>query len=200
MDADDIAFPRRLEKQMRYLDAHPEIDLLSCRAWHSVTMVEVIGLLPFAASHEDICAHPWRGFPLPHPTWLGRAEWFRRFRYAKPEVKRAEDQELLLRSFSSSRFACLNEVMLGYRQGKFDLAKTLIARRHLLVAQEGHFIGRRQWTYACMAFVATITKTGVDILAAIPGCENLFFSRMSGKVPASVVDEFERARRGASLP
>ena len=32
MDADDVSHPERLARQVTYLDAHPEVDLVSCRA------------------------------------------------------------------------------------------------------------------------------------------------------------------------
>jgi glycosyltransferase involved in cell wall biosynthesis len=198
MDADDISFPLRLEKQVQFLEANPHVDLAGARAVVFRDGGGVIGLHPFAARHKDICARPWRGFPLPHPTWMGRATWFRRFHYAMPEISRAEDQELLLRSQSSSQFACLDEVLLGYRQGAFDLDKTLMARRQLMAAQLRYFTGRRQWKSAALTLAVTAAKAAVDILAALPGCDRAFFARMSGAVPDQVVRELASARSGGA--
>jgi glycosyltransferase involved in cell wall biosynthesis len=200
MDADDIAFPRRLEKQVQYLESNPDIDLTASRAVvfqdsKNGEPGRIIGLLPFAASHNAICARPWRGFPLPHPTWLGRTGWFRRFHYAQPEVARAEDQELLLRSYTSSRFACLDEVLLGYRQGAFDLGKTLKARGHLLVAQQHYFLRHRHWKLAALTLASTVVKVFIDCLAFLPGCDGLYFTRMSESVPDQVVRDLTDARR-----
>lgn len=187
MDADDLAFPERLAKQLAYLESHPEIDLLGCRAIVFRGQGEVVGLLPFAPDHASLCAAPWRNIPLPHPGWMGRAEWFRHHSYRSPEVKRAEDQELLLRACTDSRYACLEEVLLAYRQGKFILGKTLLARRSLLVAQFGLFLQRRQWLNAGKAAMSGAVKMFVDLMAALPGCERLFFRRMSGAAPASAI-------------
>ncbi|NTU77340.1 MAG: glycosyltransferase family 2 protein, partial [Alphaproteobacteria bacterium] len=67
MDADDLAFSFRLERQVQFLDACPDIDLVGCRALVFREGGQVTGLLPFAASHAAICARPWSGFYLAHP-------------------------------------------------------------------------------------------------------------------------------------
>lgn len=179
MDADDVAFPERFEQQVRYLGSHSEIDLLGTRAIVFRSVTDVIGLLPYRAGHEQICAMPCRGIPLPHPTWMGRADWFRRHRYRNPEVLRAEDQELLLRAAPVSRYACLEQVLLGYRQHQFALSKVLLARRQLLAAQVGLFIRRRQWSNAACTVAMGTMKMMVDLLCALPGGNRLFFSRMA---------------------
>ena len=116
MDQDDICFPERLARQFDFLENHSEIDLLGCRAVVFRNAREIIGLVPFRRTHEEICTDPWRGLYLVHPSWMGRADWFRRHRYRIPEVVLAEDQELLLRAYRESRFACLDEVLLAYRK------------------------------------------------------------------------------------
>jgi len=186
MDADDVCFIDRLKKQFEYLHSHPEIDLLATRAVVFRGVDELVGLLPFRATHEEICATPWRGIPMPHPTWMGKASWFRKHGYRTPEVIRAEDQELLLRAAPESRYACLEQVLLGYRQGSFPLRKVLLARRQLLRAQLGLFYQRRQWRNWSLATTMFTVKISVDLLAALPGCDKLFFLRMSGFVPHDV--------------
>ena len=187
MDADDLAFPERLEKQLAYLVSHPEVDLVSCRAIVFRGEGEVVGLLPFAPDHTSLCATPWRNIPLPHPGWMGRTDWFRRHPYRIPEVRRAEDQELLLRACTDSRYACLDEVLLGYRKDNFILGKTLLARRNLLVAQLGLFLHRRQWLHALRALVVGAVKVTIDLIAALPGAAPLFFWRMGDNAPPPVV-------------
>lgn len=187
MDADDVSFPERLARQTDFLDAHPDVDLLGCRAVVFRDDGHIIGLLPFAGTHEALCARPWRGIPLPHPGWMGRREWFVRHRYRSPEVLRAEDQELLLRAAPSSRYACLDEVLLGYRQGRFGLRRTLLARRSLLAAQCSLFRARRQWGNLAKACGLTAVKLVVDGCAALPGGDALFFRRMSAPPPATAV-------------
>lgn len=117
MDADDVAYPQRLERQVQFLESHCDIDLLGTGAVVFKGEGEIVGCYPTACSHEAICRRPWWGFPLAHPTWMGKRTWFVAHPYAENDI-RCEDQALLLRSFSHSRFAALEEVLLGYRMEK----------------------------------------------------------------------------------
>lgn len=191
MDADDFCFPDRFEKQVKFLDQHPEVDLLSGAvvAFNSKTM-KVIGLLPHREFHESIIGQLWSGMYMPHPTWMGRAEWFRRFHYRIPEVKRSEDQELLLRACTASRFHSIPDVLLAYRQNDFDFRKTFIARKSLLNAQLYIFISRRKFFCLAKAIFIFGIKLFVDAIAAIPGLRNVFFRRMSYAVPEHVRTTF----------
>jgi glycosyltransferase involved in cell wall biosynthesis len=182
MDADDVSFPTRFEKQVNYLQANPKVDLLGCRAVVFRGSGEPIGLLPFALTHESLCAQLWRNIPLPHPSWMGRRTWFERHPYRLPEVLRAEDQELLLRACKDSRYACMDEILLGYRQGEYRLRRTLIARWALLSAQLGLFTKWQDWRSAVLALASTAAKVLVDGLSALPGLNKLFFFRMGGTV------------------
>jgi glycosyltransferase involved in cell wall biosynthesis len=126
MDADDICFPERLARQVARLREEPQIDLVSCAA---VVFSEgtLIGELPAVLSHVEIVARPFVGFPLPHPTWCGRAKWFRNNPY-NGELRYAEDQDLLLRSFRDSKLAGIDAVLLGYRQDRLALKKLIPGR------------------------------------------------------------------------
>jgi glycosyltransferase involved in cell wall biosynthesis len=165
MDADDICLPRRLELQLSFLAAHPEVDLVGCRV-AAFRGRQILGLLPFAADHEALVARPWHTIPLPHPTWVGRRSWFLRNPYRTPEVKRAEDQELLVRAARTSRYACLPEVLLAYRLGAPDLRKSLVARRTQTLAQFRLLAARGEWRGAALACVYGGLKTARDIAAA----------------------------------
>lgn len=127
MDADDIAYPSRLERQMEYLQAHPDIDLLGHGAILFKGDGQVIGVYPTACEHDEICRHPWWGFPLAHPTWMGRRAWFARHRYDEA-LSKGQDQELLLRAWKKSRFAALPEILLGYRIERISMTKSAVGR------------------------------------------------------------------------
>jgi len=128
MDQDDISFSERLEKQLGYLQEHPDIDLLATSTIPFRADGEALGRLPVRSSHEEICARPWNGFHMPHPTWMGKVDWFRCHRYTS-FADGAEDQCLLLESYHDSHFACLEEPLLAYREGDRTLKKMFRARR-----------------------------------------------------------------------
>jgi glycosyltransferase involved in cell wall biosynthesis len=122
MDADDIAYPDRLARQLEFLENHTEVDLLSAGAMVFAKQGRPLWRFTPAGEHAAIIRSPFRGFPLWHPLWMGRIEWFRRWRYDESALL-GQDQELLLRSYRHSRFANLPQVLLGYRQEAVTLRK-----------------------------------------------------------------------------
>lgn len=128
MDADDIAYPSRLKAQVQFLEDHPEIDLVGSRVMIFSGKGRITGTYPFKKNHAEICSRPWAGFYLPHPTWMGNTVWFRQNPY-NISTPKAQDQELLLRTYEHSRFACLPEILLGYRKSELSL-RTLLTGRY----------------------------------------------------------------------
>lgn len=131
MDADDIAFPQRLERQVSYLEKHSEISLIGAQVLVFSGDGVVKGCVPVVSSHEEIVARPWMGFCLAHPTWMGRRHWFLANPYDHA-ANGAEDQQLLFRTRKMVRFACLQEVLLGYREEDRTLKKLWARRRCFL--------------------------------------------------------------------
>lgn len=192
MDQDDIAYPERLEAQVNFLEKHPEVDLVAARTLLFREDGSVIGLSPLRRTHAEICATPWRGFFLAHPTWMGKTEWFRRHRYHLPEFVRAEDQELLLRTYSTSRLACLPEVLLAYRKTQVPLGKILTARKSLALAQWSVNIRQRRPAHAALGFLLALGKAVIDTGVAAVGGGRLFVTRMARGAPPEEVARWGR--------
>jgi len=151
MDGDDIAYPERLEAQVAYLKAHPEVDLVGSRVLIFCGHGDALGTYPFRQNHAEICRRPWAGFYLPHPTWMGKIEWFRSYQYSSKAI-RTEDQELLLRAYKESLFACIPHFLLGYRQNSLSLKNILLGRYHFAVSLLQKSILDRQFTLAFGVF------------------------------------------------
>lgn len=115
MDADDISYPERLAVQVSQLRSDPRVDVVAAQAVLFRREGEIVGLLKVPTTHAEIVRDPYRGFSFPHPTWCGKAGWFRRNRYDST-ARTAQDWELLLRAAASSRFAASDKVLLGYRK------------------------------------------------------------------------------------
>jgi glycosyltransferase involved in cell wall biosynthesis len=115
MDADDIAYPDRLAQQMTFLLDHQEVDLCGGGAMVFGKHGRPLWRFSPPTDHGEIIGFLFLGFPLLHPAWMGRIEWFRRWRYDE-NTRVAQDQELLLRSYRNSRFANLSQIVLGYRE------------------------------------------------------------------------------------
>lgn len=129
LDSDDVAYPERLERQVAFLDAHPTVSLVASRALIFGNDGRAIGLTPYRGTHAEICRTPYAGFPMPHPTWMGRRSWFRKHRY-RPVQPKSEDQDLLLRAHRESEYACLADVLIGYRQDRLSIGKLAAYRWH----------------------------------------------------------------------
>jgi len=127
MDADDIAYPRRMEKQVQYLEEHPEVDLAGGWAVLFDGAGAPLGKRTDPAAHRDIARWPLYSFKLIHPTFIAKTEWFRRYWYNADAI-RCEDHDLLFRACENSRFANMPEIVLGYRQGAINLRKRLRSR------------------------------------------------------------------------
>jgi len=174
MDQDDIAYPERLERQLAFLREDPHLDLVSVRCLTISCDNEALGLLPWARTHEELSARPWLGFYLPHPTWMGRTAWFRRYGYLIPEVYLSEDQELLLRSHAGSCFATVPEVLFAYRMRvRKDLRKQARSRRAQLRMQLGYFMRSGQTGYSALSLVAFCARMLMDIFNSLlpKGCQ-----------------------------
>jgi hypothetical protein len=127
MDGDDIAYPDRLKRQVEFLQKHPEVDLVAGAMVVFDNDGEAIGVRRGPREHKQICSRPISGFPMAHPTWLGRTDWFRRHPYREDAV-RIEDWDLLFRAHRESRLANLREIVLGYSEASPSLRKIAAAR------------------------------------------------------------------------
>ncbi len=115
IDADDVALPNRLERQLAYMDGHPEV--VACGT--QMTMIDERG--------DDLGPYPERPLddadlvmvsivetPLSHPTVMFRRDAVLavgNYRDRSP----AEDLDLWLRLMSAGRLATLPERLVRYR-------------------------------------------------------------------------------------
>lgn len=191
MDADDIAYPERLATQVKFMLDRPECDLVGCAALIFDDGGAIKGRFALCETHEQICARPWAGFPLPHPTWLGRRAWFGRFGY-RPDYRKTQDQDLLLRSYTQSRFACVPQILLGYRQERRTLGKLLAGRLNF-----SRSIAREAWRRGALgAGLAGLAgqgaKAAIDVVTVPLGWDR----RLRGESASAVTAAEERAWRG----
>jgi len=159
----DASTDESLAKQLSYLQQHPDIDLLATATIPFCGDGAALGCLPVTTTHEQICARPWNGFHLPHPTWMGKTAWFRQHRYDS-SADGAEDQYLLLRSYQTSRFACLSEPLLAYREADHPIKKKLRARRIVARTFIPWLLFNGKWLMAIRAAGLYLLKSGADIL------------------------------------
>jgi glycosyltransferase involved in cell wall biosynthesis len=170
MDGDDVAYPERLARQVAYLEKHPSIDLVGAGIVVFGRGGTPLGKRSGAIDHDAICSTPTSGFGLAHPTYLGHLDWFRRHSYREVAL-RCEDQDLLLRSYQSSRFANLPDLLLGYREETILLNKLLTARRHFASAMFTEFCRQKRPDLAVWSVFGQAARAFVDWLAVRSGLD-----------------------------
>jgi glycosyltransferase involved in cell wall biosynthesis len=112
MDADDIMFPDRLEKQIMVLQANNTIDVVGSYAVVIDNNNDILGLRKTAIPvNLKSC---FRSVPFIHPSVMGKTVWFKKFQYSN-EVKGVEDKDLWIRSFKQSNFHVIEEPLMFYR-------------------------------------------------------------------------------------
>jgi len=172
MDADDLSYPARLEMQYECLEEHRNVDVLGTSALMFSGGGECVGVLPSTADHAGICRSGRLGsFPLYHPTWMGKAAWFRGHHYDE-SFRKAQDFELLLRAASVSTYANLEEVLVGYRYSPHSsLRKRLETRRYTWLAMRKNFAATHDLPALIGGGVMTGAKALRDLLISlrIPG-------------------------------
>ena len=165
MDADDVSYPERFERQVEVLLNDPTVDLVGARSVTINDNNELTGVLSCGDISSSVCSKPWRGISLPHPTWMGQITWFRKNRYAEPAPYFCEDQELLLRTYENSRFLIVNEQVLAYRISQtINWHKLVNTRKAVLKMQLKKFVTKGQLSFSIMALLSFIGRLSLDVL------------------------------------
>ncbi len=113
MDCDDISHPKRLEKQVRFMDAHPNVGV--CGTW-----VKVFGKLEatwkFPKTPNEIMASLFFFDPLAHSSTISRLKMLREYNlFYDKAFNYAEDYDLWVRCARHFELANLDQVLLYYR-------------------------------------------------------------------------------------
>jgi hypothetical protein len=113
MDADDICRPRRFERQVAFLDAHPQVAL--CGAWMILYGGETDILRPPEAPHQ-VRARLFFGKALDHPSIMMRRDFLERNGLAyDDEFRHVEDFDFFIRAAELGDLANVPEVLLYSR-------------------------------------------------------------------------------------
>jgi len=115
MDSDDIALPDRLEKQVSFLDNHPEIAVLGGQVDAIDDQGNFIRKLVFPLDHDEISEALEKYCSIVHPTVMLRPEAYKAVGGYRVEPFSAEDYDLWLRMSEKFQLANLQDVLLKYR-------------------------------------------------------------------------------------
>jgi glycosyltransferase involved in cell wall biosynthesis len=118
MDADDVALPERFERQVQYLDDHPECVLLASRVIIIDPDGDPLQEMGYALTHEEIdgAFMNAQGQVIYHPSVMYRRRVVLELGCYRPEYYLTEDLDLFLRLAEIGRVASLAEPLLLYRE------------------------------------------------------------------------------------
>ncbi len=115
MDADDLALPKRLEKQLKYLESHPKTDLLGTAAYLINSKGKKLKLKTYPIDHHHLKKSVLHYCPFIHPTWMVKRSTLIELGGYNDQFPFAQDYELVLRLMSKHQTANLPEPLLKYR-------------------------------------------------------------------------------------
>jgi glycosyltransferase involved in cell wall biosynthesis len=119
MDGDDLMHPERLEKQMKMFFKNPDLDLVDTGAYSIDEFGKPIGVRGLVSINYEP-TYIIKNAMLLHASIIGKKEWFEKNKY-NPYFIRAEDRELWLRTFKTTKFARVQEPLYIVREGKVNL-------------------------------------------------------------------------------
>ena len=164
MDHDDVSHPDRLAQQVAFLEGHTDVDLVATKCVTINEMHRLLGTLPFAMLHQKICSRPWMGFPMPHPSWMGRVSWFRRHYYQEPAPYCCEDNELLLRAYKTSCYHAIEPALLAYRVRTYpSWQKMWRTRKAMAAVQINFFVEQGSIRFAALSCLVALLRVARDL-------------------------------------
>jgi GT2 family glycosyltransferase len=115
LDADDVAYPTRLERQAARLDQRPELGLVGAWAVEIDARGSRRGIRTPAEHDETLRETLNRGNPFIHSTVMARTSLLRELGGYRCAFRCAEDYDLWLRASEVAEVANIPEVLVGYR-------------------------------------------------------------------------------------
>lgn len=115
MDADDISFPQRLEKQLAYMEQHTDIDVLAT----ATAIYEEGKQTAFSGIHRQYNQErnrirlSWANISFPHPTVMFRSAFLRKWNLRYDEaIRKAQDYNMWVRCAQKGKLFVLQEPLL----------------------------------------------------------------------------------------
>ena len=119
-DADDIAMPDRIEKQLAFLEEHPGVGVVG----GFIQFFDETGdgvIRTYAESDRELRAKIFRYNPVAQPASMFRRECFEKVGYYDPTLLVDEDLDMFFRVGEVYEFGNVQQVVLKYRQSTTSL-------------------------------------------------------------------------------
>ncbi|MFD2168206.1 glycosyltransferase [Thalassotalea euphylliae] len=115
MDADDVALPTRIEKQVSHLQTNPDVGVVGTGYRYIDAQGNIEGKRNIFTNSADILSSFCFGNPIAHPSVMINKRLLGDAFVYQPENKTIEDFALWLKLSKQSKIENINEVLLNYR-------------------------------------------------------------------------------------
>lgn len=185
MDADDLMFPWRIEKEVNYLENNPQVDVMGAGAIVIGNENELLGKRGLGQRNYNNNNDYFVQSRFIHPTVAGRIEWFRKWNY-RAEMSGNEDLDLWIRSYNESTFGDLYEPLLFYRDPYHFRLKTYIKRQKKYIRclwSLRQYMDGKWFMFKCVA--RSLVATSGALLLTLLGKEEKMISHRNQTLDTS---------------
>lgn len=133
MDADDISMPKRLEKQLAFLENNPDYILVGTNAYVIDQHEKIIGKIINPESNNFLQVSLLFTTPFVHPSIMIRTHILKQNKYSTQYIH-SEDQELWMRIACLGKIANLKSMLFKYR-----IHNTNVSVQHQLLQQQNSY-------------------------------------------------------------
>lgn len=117
MDSDDIAAPNRFELQEKFLEEHPEVDIVGGSMQEFDDEHECLNVRHYPQTHEEACKYIVKACPLAHPAVMMRKRMFDEGLLYDERYRMSQDIKLWYDAILAGfKMANLPDVCLYFRQ------------------------------------------------------------------------------------
>lgn len=158
MDADDISYVDRFDKQVKYLNENPELDVIGGAIEEMKYDGSLNGkVIQYPLTHQECFDFFATRNPLAHPAVMFRASFFNKVSSYNASYKKNQDTELWYRAFKAGcKFGNLKDVVLTFRvskdmykrRGGTKFAKEILRLRHEINKGLGYGLKATLFGYA----------------------------------------------------
>ena len=174
MDADDISYPKRFEKQVCYLLKHKNVILVGSQCEIINKDNEVIGFKKFPRSFVKVKKMIFTSIPVQQPSIMINKNLLpKNFLWYDKEFSVAEEIELLFKLFQYGKVVNLSDTLLKYRiHGNNVSLKN--PKHTFYLTLKARFKAIRKYSYRptfsglCITIIQTIAITALPMKAIFP--------------------------------
>jgi len=176
-DADDMCSPRRIEREVEFLELHHDVDIVGTGSVNLDINDVPLGYSLPKTTHDEICRNPDKYIDITHPSCMGRKQWFEKNLYNE-SISISVDANLWVRTYKHSKFANIPEVLFYYRLGKaFTIKKQFNSRKTTARYLYKTHSQNNQQIRSCIAFSMQYVKFVIILLSFMLGCQKYIMAK-----------------------